>query len=118
MKTTDKNPSYVSNERFYLSPHAYSTILFEQELNKRNIKYSKNDLAILQPYIVFSFLKKDLDIVTNIFDKIQQEEFGVIDYIKKGKKKKRKTIEHRQKTIVKIIFLLIVVIIVLVCFIK
>ena len=107
----------VSNERFYLAPHAFTTILFEKELRKNNIQFLKDDTFFLGPSIVFSFFEKDLICVTDIFDKIQQDEIKQIDLDKQKKKdrnkKKRQTLEYRPKQIAIWILILLGIIIIL-----
>ena len=105
----------VSNQRFYMEPHSFGTLLFEKELRKNKIKYYKDDLSVLQPYIVYSVLEKDLDMATQIFDNIQQDECKQQDLIKQQKKDKkkaeRKTLDYRQKQISLWILILIIIII-------
>jgi hypothetical protein len=84
------NQEGVSNYCFYLSPNSFSTVLFEKELKKNNIEFIKDDLGILQPYIVFSVLNKDLETATKILDKIQQDEYKLFDLLKQKRKTKRK----------------------------
>lgn len=107
----------VSNHRFYMEPHSFGTLLFEKELRKNNIQYYKDDLSVLQPYIVYSVLEKDLSMATQIFDDIQKDEYKQQDLIKKKKKEKRiaehKTLEYRQKKISLWLLILIGIVILL-----
>lgn len=106
----------VSNHRFYMEPHSFGTFSFEKELRRNKIQFYKDDLSVLQPYIVYSVLEKDLDMATQIFDNIQQDEYKQKDLIKQKKKDKKKaerrTLEYRQKQISLWILILIGIIII------
>lgn len=111
----------VSNHRFYMDPHSFGTLLFEKELRKNNVQYYKDDLSVLQQYIVYSVLEKDLNVATQIFDNIQKDEYKQQDLIKQKKKEKkkaeRKTLEYRQKQIsIWILFLIGIIIFLMLIF--
>ena len=103
MKTKEKDEFVLSNKCLYLSPYSSATVLFEDELIKNNIKFAKYDSIRARDTVVYSFLKKDLEAATEIYDKIQQEEFRRKDLKKSKKKEKRKarrrTPEYRKKAI-------------------
>jgi hypothetical protein len=65
----------VSNERYYMSPNSIGTLSFEKELIKNKIRYIKNSVSILQPYIVYSFFEKDIQIVNLILDEIEKKSY-------------------------------------------
>jgi len=117
MENQNKEPQMVSNEQFYMDPHSISTLLFEKELKKNKIEFIKNDISILQPYIAFSFFTNDINLVSEIFDKIQKTEFEKTELIRKMKNKKKKaekrTFEYRQKRLTVWILVLISIIVIL-----
>jgi hypothetical protein len=65
----------VSNERYYMSPNSIGTLSFEKELIKNKIRYIKNSVSILEPYIAYSFFEKDIQIVNIILDEIEKKSY-------------------------------------------
>ena len=72
----------VSNQRYYMSPDSIETLSFEKELIKNEIRFIKNSVSILEPYIAYSFFEKDIQVVNLILDAIEQKTYA------NGKRKK------------------------------
>jgi len=101
----------VSNERYYMSPDSVGTLIFEKELIKNKIRYIKNSVSILQPYIVYSFFQKDIQVVNLILDEIEKKSYE--NEKRKKLVKKKNSSKTRQKRIAIGLLLIILLFIIL-----
>ena len=83
-----KQNNVLSKNQYLFVPFSESMVLFEDQLVLNNIRFIMETISITKPQIQFTFHEKDIEIVDEILNRIDQE---ALNYeVKYGKIKQQK----------------------------